>query len=263
MKTRSLLIAIVLSGNALLPSHANSEPLYNIDGLVVKSTDYNKDDIPVFLKMLSALTGGAYSIDEKTGQVAITDGHAGTGKSADRINTILADKTHTTTIWLALPGLFDKTTIGRWRGGGTQSIDVRDVGKFPTDATKGIDTQSSILIHEIYEAYQGALGATSDAAHIDGVSAGNEELKEKGGTTYGQRYDLLNGNEGPDYFDVPFITPSKPGSAPYYERIWFIDYDVTKVEVALKPIPEPSTYAMALTALACGGWQMFRRRRSR
>jgi formylglycine-generating enzyme required for sulfatase activity len=28
-------------------------------------------------------------------------------------------------------------------------------------------------------------------------------------------------------------------------------------------VPEPSTYAMALAGLACGGWQMFRRRRAR
>ncbi len=29
------------------------------------------------------------------------------------------------------------------------------------------------------------------------------------------------------------------------------------------PVPEPSTYAMALAGLACGGWQMVRRRRAR
>jgi len=28
-------------------------------------------------------------------------------------------------------------------------------------------------------------------------------------------------------------------------------------------VPEPSTYAMALAGLACGGWQMMRRRRLR
>jgi hypothetical protein len=28
-------------------------------------------------------------------------------------------------------------------------------------------------------------------------------------------------------------------------------------------VPEPSTYAMALAGLACGGWQMWRRRRLR
>ena len=28
-------------------------------------------------------------------------------------------------------------------------------------------------------------------------------------------------------------------------------------------VPEPSTYAMALAGLTCGGWQMFRRRRLR
>ena len=29
------------------------------------------------------------------------------------------------------------------------------------------------------------------------------------------------------------------------------------------PVPEPSTYAMALAGLTCGGWQMFRRRQAR
>jgi formylglycine-generating enzyme len=33
--------------------------------------------------------------------------------------------------------------------------------------------------------------------------------------------------------------------------------------LAVVPVPEPSTYAMALAGLACGAWQMFRRRRAR
>ncbi|MFM7519274.1 MAG: PEP-CTERM sorting domain-containing protein [Planctomycetota bacterium] len=28
-------------------------------------------------------------------------------------------------------------------------------------------------------------------------------------------------------------------------------------------MPEPSTYAMALAGIVCGGWQMYRRRRAR
>jgi hypothetical protein len=32
---------------------------------------------------------------------------------------------------------------------------------------------------------------------------------------------------------------------------------------AISVVPEPSTYAMALAGLACGGWQMMRRRRLR
>jgi len=31
--------------------------------------------------------------------------------------------------------------------------------------------------------------------------------------------------------------------------------------ISITAVPEPSTYAMALAGLACGGWQMWRRRR--
>jgi hypothetical protein len=33
--------------------------------------------------------------------------------------------------------------------------------------------------------------------------------------------------------------------------------------ISITAVPEPSTYAMALAGLACGGWQMYRRRRLR
>jgi hypothetical protein len=33
--------------------------------------------------------------------------------------------------------------------------------------------------------------------------------------------------------------------------------------ISITAVPEPSTYAMALAGLACGGWQMWRRRRLR
>ena len=33
--------------------------------------------------------------------------------------------------------------------------------------------------------------------------------------------------------------------------------------VSVQAVPEPSTYAMAIAGLACGGWQVFRRRRTR
>jgi hypothetical protein len=33
--------------------------------------------------------------------------------------------------------------------------------------------------------------------------------------------------------------------------------------ISITAVPEPSTYAMALAGVACGGWQMMRRRRLR
>jgi len=38
-------------------------------------------------------------------------------------------------------------------------------------------------------------------------------------------------------------------------------YGISNVLVA--PVPEPSTYAMALAGLACGGYSLFRRRSAR
>ncbi len=35
------------------------------------------------------------------------------------------------------------------------------------------------------------------------------------------------------------------------------------LSVGVVAVPEPSTYAMALAGLACGGFSMFRRRRAR
>jgi hypothetical protein len=37
----------------------------------------------------------------------------------------------------------------------------------------------------------------------------------------------------------------------------------TPTGLTIAPVPEPSTYAMALAGLACGGYSMFRRRRAR
>jgi hypothetical protein len=33
------------------------------------------------------------------------------------------------------------------------------------------------------------------------------------------------------------------------------------MSLSISAVPEPSTYAMALAGLACGGWSMFRRRK--
>jgi len=50
------------------------------------------------------------------------------------------------------------------------------------------------------------------------------------------------------------VTPADlPNDATY-------GYQIATTAVAL---PEPSTYAMALAGLACGGYSLFRRRRTR
>jgi len=60
------------------------------------------------------------------------------------------------------------------------------------------------------------------------------------------------GGYGADAWVSDWNTPSDPNR----QRLVF--YQNTGV---LAVVPEPSTYAMALAGLACGGWQMMRRRR--
>jgi autotransporter-associated beta strand protein len=71
------------------------------------------------------------------------------------------------------------------------------------------------------------------------------------GLTFG---DLGTGGYGADAWVSDWTTPSAPNG----QRLVF--YQNTGV---LAVVPEPSTYAMALAGLACGGWQMWRRRRLR
>jgi hypothetical protein len=68
------------------------------------------------------------------------------------------------------------------------------------------------------------------------------------GLTFGA---IGTGGYGADAWVSDWTTPSDPNGP----RLVF--YQNTGV---LAVVPEPSTYAMALAGLACGGWQMFRRR---
>jgi autotransporter-associated beta strand protein len=69
------------------------------------------------------------------------------------------------------------------------------------------------------------------------------------GLTFGT---IGTGGYGADAWVSDWTTPSAPNG----QRLVF--YQNTGV---LAVVPEPSTYAMALAGLACGGWQMFKRRR--
>jgi hypothetical protein len=71
------------------------------------------------------------------------------------------------------------------------------------------------------------------------------------GLTFGA---LGTGGYGADAWVSGWTTPTTPNG----QRLVF--YQNTGV---LAVVPEPSTYAMALAGLACGGWQMMRRRRLR
>jgi len=71
------------------------------------------------------------------------------------------------------------------------------------------------------------------------------------GLTFGA---IGTGGYGAEAWVSDWTTPSAPNG----QRLVFFQNNGTLVVV-----PEPSTYAMALAGLACGGWQMMRRRRLR
>jgi len=63
---------------------------------------------------------------------------------------------------------------------------------------------------------------------------------------------------------VPFTFTNVSGFAMNYLSVAdFSGSSITLDNVAINAVPEPSTYAMALAGLACGGYSMFRRRRAR
>ena len=68
------------------------------------------------------------------------------------------------------------------------------------------------------------------------------------GLTFGA---MGTGGYGADAWVSDWTTPTAPDG----QRLVFFQNNGTLVVV-----PEPSTYAMALAGLACGGWQMWRRR---
>ena len=69
---------------------------------------------------------------------------------------------------------------------------------------------------------------------------------------------VSRGFRGGDYLDLASMLSSsgRNTNAPQDEFV-FVGFRLASPV----PVPEPSTHAVALTGLACGGWQMFRRRR--
>jgi len=63
---------------------------------------------------------------------------------------------------------------------------------------------------------------------------------------------------GAGQLDVPFVSEDRTTATPYPPVFYVQGSSAGYLAVV---VPEPSTYAMALAGLACGGWQMWRRRR--
>jgi len=137
-------------------------------------------------------------------------------------------------------------------GSGANQANWTVGGKFSvTQSGAGDDPQN----------YLTDVGAFTNSASFYGTfdQSGNvEEWNDLTGTS-GSVRGARGGYWGTDtgfYFSSEntfYLTPSVRG----------IDIGFRLASPAVVPIPEPSTYAMALAGLACGAWQMVRRRRAR
>lgn len=241
-----LYFLFVLFGGELL-----ADPIV-IDGIVVSGSEADKQS---FIDLIQEMTGGKYQVGVD-GKVSVKDGFSGSGTAADYINTILGDTVKTETIYIGrdMPGVL----VGAWdwdgKGAGHQAIDLNDVAMFGADATKGLDTKGSVLIHEIWEGYQGATGKNYNEAHVEGIKSENALLKSTGGETYGQRGDDSGVITGSGYLDMPFS--SKSGDT-YYQRIYYTGDKITSVSM----VPEPSI--TLLMGLGIIGMRYVKRRKTR
>jgi hypothetical protein len=77
-----------------------------------------------------------------------------------------------------------------------------------------------------------------------------------------QLYMTGSGNTLWKYTDTTAATSVLSGTLSAFTSIAIASGSTAFRGVALVPVPEPSTYAMALAGLAYGGYSLFRRRRA-
>ena len=105
---------------------------------------------------------------------------------------------------------------------------------------------------------------------------GNLDLVMSGSYANGTTFNLFSNFSSPSISDFAAVGLDATGSeyagltftgtAGVWTSTWTTNHQRLVFSTGtgdLVVVPEPSTYAMALAGLACGGWQMFRRRRLR
>jgi len=177
--------------------------------------------------------------------------------------------------------------------GGTLTTGAGDGGRsyrpFATTVTSATGTLSISFLANIPSAFAGiefAPTADNDANSIRIVTNGGNIVlqgKSSGGSEENYILHSIDGSSHTYSIDVDPATQS--GQARFDEASWVpfaftnvggfalnylsvadfsgssVTLDNIKI-IGTVPVPEPSTYAMALTGLACGGYMMFRRRRA-
>ena len=103
---------------------------------------------------------------------------------------------------------------------------------------------------------------------IDGAAAfgGKLDLDLVGGFDFaeGQRYDLFTFTSRTGGFtglSVDGVALSSAGSGSWTYGTLTLQEQWTATSMSIAAVPEPSTYAMALAGIACGGYSMWRRRK--
>ena len=133
-----------------------------------------------------------------------------------------------------------------------------------TGTAAGLDYDQIVATNNI--AYGGVLQLTISGSYANdtvfqlfqsGSESGNFSsltMADGSGPFAGLTFGAIGtGGYGADAWVSDWTTPTAPDG----QRLVFFQNNGTLVVV-----PEPSTYAMALAGLACGGWQMWRRRQA-
>jgi uncharacterized protein RhaS with RHS repeats len=115
----------------------------------------NLDDAKRYKKYLEKATGMKLDLNKQTGQITIKEKPNTLSTTGAQIETIIRDTSNRVSIGASNN---DPTVlVGRFKGGGSQTIDFADVNKISEGlfSKKGGATKASIIAHETIEAYEG------------------------------------------------------------------------------------------------------------
>ena len=111
-------------------------------------------------------------------------------------------------------------------------------------------------------------GANSDSVTIQATGSGFPTINGQSffdvGLTFGFSgvQDFVDTGSGQTFAQVAGVSPLDFATVSWtFAEIRNTNFGSPALTMTVAPVPEPSTYAMALAGLACGGYSVFRRRK--
>ena len=150
------------------------------------------------------------------------------------------------------PTAVNATTVGNGTSGGVSPVTSGNFANYNQAATWNTPLTTPTAGNVTTVGTNGGASAY-DAFDMSGNLGEWNDLTGAAGTSRGSRGGHWS-SDGP----VGLSSPQRTSRAPSDES-----NSLGFRLAAPVAVPEPSTYAMAFAGLACGGWQMFRRRRAR